>query len=387
MKKLFFVNIISLALLILLGANSVIAEPLTKLSFHSRLSSINNEDYNITNSRATNIAQSDSSLANLADKQPIGWSQRDFATPDSPAGKLIGSSTSKIPNISTPGALATNLLNGLNSDGKFATGIAIDTVPYLLFRGPGITLEEYRKNEELQQFLSNMSISIATNKETSSDAARVGVAAQFTLLNQGDRRIDPDYLEVLNKFATKITGDPELTTGKTPEEVNNIVSEKFKNFKNSKDYTDEINRLEKKPIWTVAVGSSFITPSGRYSDLRGDGTGIWSTYRQGIGGNTQLILHGAYRSGERISDPNGSFFTGDTILVGTRLRMGDDLNSRFSLEAAYNIEIKQRGSSNSYLSFGLGLEQKVVQQENLWLSLSLTADPGRQNGGDFRFNS
>ena len=235
-------------------------------------------------------------------------------------------------------------------------------------------------------FFANTTISVATSRETSGNTARVGIAAQFKIINEGDRRMDNGYLTKLETFAEKITKDPNSPNWSETERTQKI-SAKLKDFKDSPEYIDEINRLEQQPIWTVAVGSSFITPTGRYSDLRGDGMGIWSTYRQGIGGNNQLIFHGAYRSGERISDPNGSFFIGDTILVGTRLRMGDDLNSRFSLETAYNIENRQGGSQNSYLSFGLGLEQKIVQKENLWLSLSFTADPGRQNGGDFRFNS
>jgi hypothetical protein len=400
MKKNFLVNVLSLVLLLPLAVCRVSAEPLHKLSSQSKLNSIDNNSKNSSNTKISQIT----TLAELATKkQPIGWSQRAFATPDSPATKLIGSSPSKVPNISTPGALATNLLNGLNSDGKFATGISIDTVPYLLFRGPGITLEEYQKNEGLQQFLSNLSLSIATDKETSSDTARVGVAAQFTILNQGDRRIDPEYSQALNGFAATITKDNDFIdslNNLTADQRNQKIATKYKSWQESPCKIDpatnkelpcfarEINRLEKKPIWTVAVGSSFITPNGRYSELRGDGMGVWSTYRQGIGdGNAQLIFHGAYRSGERITDSKGAFFNGDTFLLGTRLRMGDETNSRFSLETAYNIENRQGNSSNSYLTLGVGLEQKFIPQDNLWFLFSFTAEPGRQNGSDFRFNS
>jgi hypothetical protein len=401
MRKNIFPTIFLLPLVLALGLSRVSAEPLPKLSFHSKLNSTNSEDHS-QNSRNAKIAQATTSSELAATNQPIGWSQRNFATPDSPASKLIGSSPSTIPNISTPGALAANLLNGFNSDGKFVTGIAIDTVPYLLFRGPGITLEEYRKNEGLEQFLSNLSLSIATDKETSSETARVGIAAQFTILNQGDRRIDPEYSKVLNSFAKLITEDIAFVDSLkdlTAEQRNQAIATKYKKWQESPCEIDpttkeekpcfarEINRLEKKPIWTVAVGSSFITPNGRYSDLRGDGMGIWSTYRQGIGGNTQLIFHTAYRSGERITDSQGAFFNGDTFLLGTRLRMGDETNSRFSLEAAYNLENRQGNSSNSYLTLGVGLEQKFIPQENLWFLFSFTAEPGRQNGSDFRFNS
>lgn len=382
MKKIFIVNILASTLLIPFCQTAVLAEPLIKLSFKSKINSINTQENTRPSVIDTKIAQSSSTLTG---KQPIGWSQRDFATPDSPAAKLIGSSISKIPNISTPGALATNLLNGLNSDGKFATGIAIDTIPYLLFRGSGITLEDYQK-DGLQRFFSNMSVSVATHKETSSDTARVGIATQFALVNDGDRRMNNKYLRKVESFAASITQNPDFGDW-TEEKRNTEVSKKLKEFKESKEYIDTINELESQPILTVSVGTSFITPTGKYADLRGDGVGVWSTYRQGIGGNSQLIFHGAYRSGERIADPKGGFFNGDTILLGTRIRMGDEANSKFSFEAAYNIENRQGNASNSYLSLGVGLEQKVVQKENLWLVFSFNNDIGRQNGSDFRFNS
>ncbi len=384
MKKIFIVNIFSLVLLMPLSTTAVLAETFADLSFNSKLNEINSKNDTPSKIKDIQVAQSAPNLS-LTSKQPIGWSQRDFATPDSPAAKIIGSSTSKIPNISTPGALATNLLNGLNSDGKFSTGIAVDTIPYLLFRGSGITLEDYRK-DGLQRFFSNLSISIATNKETSSDTARVGLAAQFALVNDGDRRMNDEYLGKLEKFAASITRDPNFGDW-TKEQRNLEIAKKLKEFKESKDYIEAINELENKPIWTVAVGTSLISSTGRYSDLRGEGMGVWSTYRQGIGGNSQLIFHGAYRSGERIADPKGGFFNGDTFLIGTRIRMGDETNSKFSLEAAYNIENRQGSTSNSFFSLGVGLEQKVVPKENLWLVFSFNNDIGRQNGSDFRFNS
>jgi hypothetical protein len=346
----------------------------------NQLSYLKPENSDSLKNKNSQIAQVSTSFA---DKQPLGWSQRDIAAPGSLADKLIGASTSKIPNISTPGVLATKLLTGFNSDGKFATGLSIDTVPYLLFRGSGMTLEEYRK-DSFKRFLSNTSISIATNKETSSDVARVGISAQFTLINEGDRRMSREYLTKLEDFAATITQDPKLI-GLPQDQINIEVGKRLAEFKKKEWYANEINRLAAKPIWTAGIGTSLITSTGRYSDLRGDGMGLWTTYRQGIGGDAQLILHGAYRSGERIADLNGGFFNGDTFVLGTRIRIGDETDSKYSLEAAYNIENKQGSTSNNYLSFGVGLEQKVL--ENLWLSLSFTVDPGRQSGADSRFNS
>jgi hypothetical protein len=406
MKRTFAIGIFLSVISTLLGANVILAEPLDPPSIDLELASIdstNEKDVSLLTDAdlilysKLNISESENDLSignadsfiaqsttNLK-KQPIGWSQREFAVPDSPGSKLIGSSTTKIPNISTPGALITNLLNGVNSDGKFATGISIDTIPYLLFRGSGVTLEEYQ-TDGLSRFLSNTSLSIATSKEPSSETTRLGVGLQVVLINNGDRRMSDEYLKRLEGFAASVTQDAGWSD-LSKEEQNKKIAAQLQKFKESDDYVNEISRLEKEPIWTAAVGTSFLSSTGRYSDLRGDGAGFWTTYRQGIGGNSQLIFHGSYRNGERISDQAGGFFSGDTILLGTRLRMGDQNNSKFSLEATYNIENRQGNPSNSYLSFGAGLEQKIIPKENLWVVLTFAVDPGRQNGGDFRFNS
>jgi hypothetical protein len=316
--------------------------------------------------------------------QPIAFSQRDFETPDSPASLLIGSSAKKVPNISTPGAIATTLLNGANTDGKFATGIGIDTIPYLLLRSSGMTLGEYQN--DWNRFLSNTSLSIATNAVGTGEASRLGLGVQFVLMNNGDKRTNNQYLGVLENFSIAITQDPKIG-GLPKEERDKQIQERINNFKKSDEYISEIKKLEREAIWTLAAGTSFIAPTGRFSDLTGDGAGLWTTYRSGISENTQMILHASYRSGERLKDLNGTDFNGDTITVGTRFRIGDPTKSLYSLETAYNIESKQGASSNSYISLGVGLDHKLFDQENVWLSLFFRSDPGRQNGSDFRFNS
>jgi hypothetical protein len=79
---------------------------------------------------AANISLADSTKA---ENKPLGWSDVDFSTPLSPAAKIIGEAD-RTGSISSPDQLSFQLLNGLDSDGKFQSGIAIDFVPYLLIR-------------------------------------------------------------------------------------------------------------------------------------------------------------------------------------------------------------------------------------------------------------
>jgi hypothetical protein len=144
------------------------------------------------------------------------------------------------------------------------------------------------------------------------------------------------------------------------------------------------DRLTQQPIWNVGIGTSLVSSSGKYYDLRGDGMGIWSTYKTGVGGKSELRLHSNYRSGERIADRKGAFFNGNTLTLAAQVRTGDE-DFKFSFETAFNVESQSGKESNTYLNFGVGIEPKV--NKDLWLSFSINGATGRQNGDDVRIFS
>jgi hypothetical protein len=308
-------------------------------------------------------------------KKPLGWSALDFSTPPSPAAKIIGYS-GEIGSISTPNELAVKLLNGLDSDGKFQTGFAIDIAPYLLARGTNFTLEDYTNpTAGFDRFLANSKISIATGSRDS--ISRIGLGAEFILLNEGDPRMDQKLLEEFQSIVDTLPPfdpkDPDYTVYK------NSINPRILAAKNSAK-----KRALPKPIWTVGVGTSLISSTGKNFDFRGDGTGVWSTFKTGLGGDSELILHGYYRGAARTEDRNLGFVNVDTLTTAVRLRTGSE-NFKFSMETAYNLETQSGKTSNSYFSFGLGLEPKIT--DNLWLSLSMSGSPGKQTGSDVQIFS
>lgn len=308
----------------------------------------------------------------LTKKKPLGWSALDFSTPPSPAAKIIGYS-GEIGSISTPNELAVKLLNGLDSDGKFQTGFAIDIAPYLLARGTNFTLEDYTNpTAGFDRFLANSKISIATGSRDS--ISRIGLGAEFILLNEGDPRMDQKLLEEFQSIVDTLPPfDP-----KDPDYIayKNSINPRIIAAKNSAK-----KRALPKPIWTFGVGTSLISSTGKNFDFRGDGTGIWSTFKTGVGGDSELILHGYYRGGARTEDRNLGFVNVDTLTTAARLRTGSE-NLKFSMETAYNLETQSGKTSNSYFSFGLGVEPKIT--DNLWLSLSMSGSPGKQTGSDIQ---
>jgi hypothetical protein len=356
-----------------------------------------------TNTQNNTLAQRINVGSILADKKPLGWSTLDFSTPSSPGAKIIGY-TGEIGSVSTPNELAIKLLNGLDSDGNgnFQTGIAIDIAPYLLIRGKDFTLADYRKpNAGFERFLANTKISVATSK--SDTTARLGVGAEFILIDEGDLRFDPElfarFSTILNKQPAP-SSPPEPPTNPTPESLSQYEEALDRHQEAERKKFEEYDNLIKsdiqaakkaararatqKSLWVLGAGTSLISPTGRYFDFRSDGTGLWTTYKLGMGGNSELIVHSSYRSGERISDRKNNFFNGDTVTAGARIRTGSE-DFKFSLETAYNLESQSSKASNSYLSFGLGLEPRV--SDNLWLSLSMKGSTGRENGNDFQMIS
>jgi hypothetical protein len=350
------------------------------------------------------ISQVDSSTPTSVDivnpklnNKPISWSVLDFSSPNSPAAKLIGNDKT-IQAISTPKDLSVGVLNGVNSDGDFATGFSIETLPYVLVRGKGLTLSEYR-DSSLTRFLSNAKLSVATTKATgNNEAARLGVGVEFVLINNGDLRNDQCLLR-----------DIEYLTGVKPEACTKniaLVPEKLTPCELDPDKCKQIyekylqkldpqflvakkaaeERGEKASMWTVAAGSSWVSPTGSYRDLRGEGIGVWTTYKQGIGTNSQLLFQGSYRTNERtkVKGDNNDFVDVDTLMGGVRFLSGDR-NFRFSLETAYNRESQGGQQNNDYLSYGIGIEPRVG--EDLWLSLSFGGTTGRQNGSDVQIGA
>jgi hypothetical protein len=78
-------------------------------------------------------------------------SSLDLSVPDSPAFKILGLTPNKVDRPSSPREFAASIINGIDTNGNFQSGIALDTAPYLLFNAKNISLEEeYQKNYKIR---------------------------------------------------------------------------------------------------------------------------------------------------------------------------------------------------------------------------------------------
>jgi hypothetical protein len=283
-------------------------------------------------------------------------------------------------------------------------------LPYTLLKGKDLTLANYR-NSSFERFLANTKLSVATNKVMeNSGPARLGVGLEFVLINNGDLRNDRCLMKDI-EYIAELDGNNNLDPCTTDIKVQNrrtivpilvpcaVGQPKEECRKQNQIYVEYIEkqylvakkaaekRADQASIWTAALGSSWVSPNGRYNNLQSEGMGFWTTYRQGINTNSQLLFHASYRTNERLKVNGGGndFINADTLVGGVRLLSGDR-NFRFSLETTYNRESPSGGKSNNdYLYYGIGVEPRIG--ENLWLSLSFGGTTGRQNGSDVQIVS
>ena len=326
-------------------------------------------------------------------KNLSGFSTLDFIPSISPAARVI--EYSPINTISAPDKVGFQLLNGLNSEGKFGTGVSIDIAPYLIIKNTDFTLQEYRESY-LSRFLANTKFSVATKKEDNS--ARLGVGVEFILFRDGDPRLDDQLLDGLEKVMVDGVSklDPKDCT-KEPDpkacqdEFDTVAKDVLRPALEAVK-TKNKRRLEQKQSLSLGFATSWVSPTANYRDFRSDGSGIWTTYQTGIGNDSQLIFHGFYRSGANVTDRNGVSINGSNLLLGARIQTGID--TKISVESSYNIENSLGKESNGYLAYGIGLDTPIKffknakdKENNLFFSLSLTGYSGRQNGGDFQMLS
>jgi hypothetical protein len=391
MPNIRFIKITATALVMLFTANKAMAEELNlSSSIPTENSSIVNRDtisatlpiiippIKIQNTSISQITPS------LPTKIPAAFTSLNLASPSSPAAQLFGLGEGKITTISTPDQFGLQVLNGLDNDGRFNTGIAVDTLPYVLIRGNDLTLEDYRSSW-FQRFASNTKFSIATTKsEDKTSTVRAGLGIEFVLINEGDPRMDEEYANDLLKIQGDILKEVSKIGGPkaTPQKLKEAATAFNPEIEKVKARAEK--RAGQKPMWTVALGQSWVSPTGLYSNLQGEGMGAWTTYRQKVGDESQLLLHASTRGGERVSDKKGGFVNADTLVGGVRYQSGNR-DFRFSLETAYNRESQGGQKINDYLSFGVGFEPRIF--DNSWLSVSFGGNTGRQTGTDFQFRT
>jgi len=392
-----------------LAANMGRAEILSAITKTGKPTPVTPASQPATSPAATPSPQTPAALTTSGLKQEsINTTNIDLAVPESPAFTVLGLTPQTVTRPATPRALATSLLNGVDQNGNFQSGLAFDVAPYLVLAGAQLGLRDYQTKYGLR-LLTRLQTSFATTKGASENDKSIRLALGFhaTLWDRGDPRLDD---ELLDCFARDLkvgpddilepipvedpgpNGTPEQTAAyaaylkekKAYDNANEAVG--VENTRKAENCRNESKKKNwNRSSWIVAAAPSWLSPDGKTSNYKWNGGGVWSSLAYGFEGvpglssNSQLIFHARYRDNEMVPEPDvpKTFFSQDSLYLGSRLRVGT-ANSTASFEGVFVRSRKNDLAFENSSRFSLGLERKVA--ENMWFNISFGGERGRSDG-------
>lgn len=329
----------------------------------------------------------------------ISLADIDLTVPESPAFTVLGVTPETVVRPTTPREFASSLLNGLDQNGNFQTGVAFDAVPFLVFFGNDTNLYDYKRSA-MTRFLSRTQLSFATAKGVTDDdkSTRLALGLRMTLWDSGDPRLDRALQTCYKDETDKLFaagGDFDDPIPLDPTERDEEISRREKIFADKTEPCDDTARKRNwnASSWIVGLAPSWISETGSTSNFRWNGGGFWTSVAYGfeqvqaLKDNSQLIFHARYRNNEIVpdADTEGLFFSQDSLYFGSRLRVspGKKASSILSFEGVF---LRSRRDNNEYDNssrYSLGLEQRLAN--NIWFALSLGGHSGREDGTNQTF--
>ena len=322
----------------------------------------------------------------------------DLAVPESPAFAVLGLSPQNVIRPTSPRQLATELLNGIDQNGNFQSGIAIDFAPHLLILGDKLTIREYRdvykdnkkvKNNYITRLFSRTQLSVATAKGVNDDdkSIRLATGLRVTLFDLGDPRLDTLLTDCFENALTF----PEPKQGETNEDYRkrfNTWAETSAKPKLQECRNDARKRNWNQSSWAIGVVPTWISTSGDTSDLEWDGVGVWSSLAYGfevvptLEDTSQFIIYAQYRTDEEVplEGMSGKFLTQNSVFIGGRLLVSPLSNKLFIAEFKGGYiyqDPDDRKAENSYV-FSIAGNVRII--DNVWLEISVGGRSKDSNG-------
>ena len=313
----------------------------------------------------------------------------DLSVPESPAFAVLGLTPNTVLRPASPRDFASSLLNGLDQNGNFQSGIAIDTAPFMLFNGENITIRDYNE-QYLTRLLSRTQFSFATTKGASSEdkATRVSAGLNLTLWDRGDPRIfhpERGDDDVLQCFAHSLVLPPVILPNTPQSEIDKINAAN----KAANDGLADACRARARKAnwnrssWTIAYAPSWISKTGETSAYKWNGGAFWTSVAYGFEGIpsleriAQLIVHARHRTRERVPDPDnkGKFLTQNSTFFGARFRAGGPAFA-LNFEDSFIRTHVLNGKTDNINRFSIGAEARL--SDNLYFVISSGSNVGAE---------
>lgn len=317
----------------------------------------------------------------------------DLAVPESPAFSALGLTPEQVSRPTTPRELASSFLNGIDRNGNFQTGVAIDAAPYMLLAGSKITLSDYQTGPVMTRFLARWQVSFASAKGSGDDdkSAKLALGMRFTIFDAGDPRMDQVLVGCLAREADRVlNGAPPISPLASEEEQATILRQREEQVRTAAKPCREAaaKRRWNRSAWIAGVAPTWTSADGSTEAIDYSGTALWSSVGYGFEGVPVLQDHALVafylksRTREIVPDvfSEGSVVTQDNITTGFRLLAGSP-TSQVNLELVWLDNDRPDGRDDRYWNLGVGFEQRVA--ENTWLNLSFGRQLARDTSGQF----
>lgn len=309
--------------------------------------------------------------------QPLPTGSADLSVPETPAFTVLGLTPQNVTRPASPRELVTSLLNGVDANGNLQTGLAIETSPYLLFKGKTLTLEDYKDSYALRLgSRTSLSLATTTGAESEDESTKAAVGLHLTLYDAGDPRLNKDLAECFSALFPSESGPGNaIPLENNAQEIAKREQQMKREWQDCRSAFTK--NLWNKSSWGIGVATTWISEEGDADELKSDRRALWTSYAHGIGKHSQLIGHARYLENEEIPDPesSGAFLQQDSWFFGGRIRFGTaDFNGSF--ESTYTRREPEGAESDKGMTLLLGLERKLAS--DLWLQLAL----GRETGFD-----
>lgn len=331
---------------------------------------------------------------NLADTT-LGGMKLNFAVPDMPAFKVLGTDPSNLLRPSTPKAVALTM-SSFNENGKLILprAFALEISPALLLnshKGPQ-QLIQYSKNAVLNSFRISIGSSSDTLLSTSGRSLAIGL--RISLINEGDFGTDTEaqkeIAKALRTFRTKSVAsekafaisidalaeykdDPDLFIESHLAAYNKFLATPEE--PNQEEFLDRVKQLKedyRKKHWNdekldLAISVLSSSPDSIVKNLRFNQAQLWLTWAHKLGksNKAQLLAGINAQVTKNLLDTSktrqsNSYFN---LSVPVRLLFGSNRIKGYGEgQYQYNGQLKE-----SSLQLSLGTEINII--DGVWANL------------------
>lgn len=306
-----------------------------------------------------------------------------LGVPASPAFTALGVTPEKIIRPGNARDLALAILQGVDENGNFQNGLAIDSAWYLPLLGTKETKRDYIENPEgfnSTRFLSRMNISIGASKGSSDNdkSTRVSVGIRQVIFDYGDPRLDTELTQCIDQAHTLVFENqlpPDVVNDPIKLAVANAEREKKAEAIIKPCREASVKKNFGKPAMDIGVSPVWISDDGQTKNLEWQGISTWVSIQATLS-NVLFIGNVQYKSKDTQKQGDGSLLEGQSISAGLKARYGSPSFGVLA-QGVYTYFDPSVGKKEDQFLYSVGGEIKLA--EKLWVEASVGGTSGKEN--------